>query len=398
MPKSRAQSPFSTPLPSCHSFPQNLERIISVLPRPWLDWFEIHAFPRWIPEDRFLEDLAFWHGRKVAFVRQSAALVTYRAGSFSNWMDRALTTKGHPGPLSLLAELAADFYVVRQAPDPETHAWRGKHAGDPNPEESFRRMEAYRESEENLPGVVSCEDIRWEDYDLVVCLDIPVPTRIARRTQRTLWAYISIEGGGPLVDLSLQRPVDGYHLYLNHQFRRYRVRPTNRRHVVEFPFSFQSRKAWSDLFHHLNLNGAQRKGIVIDRGSGSEIPKPRDPDVQVMGEAGGHMDLASLAALYASKKYALRLDPRRRWGNWLVEVVQAGCLFLGRSDTLDHLSPMIPSLNMADYHGASRKVAELESNPDLYATCRSLQGAITEHVAFRRPLADLTSKARDFFA
>jgi hypothetical protein len=191
--------------------------------------------------------------------------------------------------------------------------------------------------------------------------------------------------------------MDGYHLYLNHQFRRYRVRPANRRHVLEFPFSFQSRKAWSDLLHHLNLSGDHRQSIVADRGSCSEIPKPRDPDVQVMGEKGGHLDLAGLTALYASKKYALRLDPRRRWGNWLVEVIQAGCLFLGRSDSLDHLSPLIPGLMVDDYPQARRRIKSLDNDPGLFTAYQALQSAVTEHVAFRRPLADLTRKAREFF-
>lgn len=390
-------SPFCRLPSSCIPFPQGGEELLAALPRGLLRWFEVHAFPRWIPEGEFSEILAFWRGRRVALVRQSAGLVSYRAGVQGSWIDTALTTKGHPGPLSLLAELAADFFVVRQALDPETFAWRGKHAGDPDPVETFRRMEAYREAEEQLPGVVSCEDVRWEDYDLVVCLDIPVPTRLVRRTRRTLWTYFSIEGGGPLVEHSLQRPMDGYHLYLNHQFRRYRVRPSNRRHILEFPFSFQSRNSWSALIQHLGLGSALRRGAVADRGSGPEIPTPRDPDVQVMGETSGPLDLAGLAGLYASKKYALRLDSRRRWGNWLVEVVQAGCVFLGRLDTLDHASPLIPGLEVGGYSQARQRIAALESDPDFFAACRTLQSAVTEHVAFRRPLADLTQRAREFF-
>lgn len=390
-------SPFCRLPFSCIPFPQGGEAWLAALPRGCLRWFELHAFPGWIPEREFSEILKFWRSRRVALVRQSAALAAYRAGVAGGWIDTALTTKSHPGPLSLLAELSADFFVVRQAPDPETFAWRGKHGGDPDPAETFRRMEAHRRSEEELPGVVSCEDVRWEDYDLVVCLDIPVPTRLVRRTRRTLWTYFSIEGGGPLVEHSLQRPMEGYHLYLNHQFRRYRVRPSNRRHVLEFPFSFQSRNAWSALIQHLGLSAAPRRGILADRASGPEIPTPRDPDVQVMGETGGHLDLAGLAALYASKKYALRLDSRRRWGNWLVEVIQAGCVFLGRPDTLDHPSPLIPGLQVDNYPQARQRIAALESDPDLFAACQALQSAITEHIAFRRPLADLTRRAQEFF-
>ena len=95
-------------LPSCFSFPQGLERWLAVLPRPWLDRFELHAFPRFFSDSEFLDVLGFWQGRRVAFVRQSTCLITYRAEPCLSWQDRALTAKHHPGPFSLLAELGAD--------------------------------------------------------------------------------------------------------------------------------------------------------------------------------------------------------------------------------------------------------------------------------------------------
>ena len=384
--------------PGCFCFPQALESLLALLPRPWLDRFQIAAFPAPISEGNFQRVLDFWKGRRIALVRQSASLVTYQAGSSSSsWIATALTTKGHPGPFSLLAELGADFLVVRQEPDPETFAWRGKHQGDPDPAETFRRMEAYRQEEESLPGVVNCGDVRWEDYDLVITLDIPVPTRIVQRARSTLWAYFSIEAGGPLVEQSLLGPAAGYHLFLNHHFRRYRVRPPNRAHMLEFPFSFQSRRSWSALAAHLGIGGQPRSGVVADLPSAGEIPEPRDAGVHLMGVDNGRLDLAGLAALYGSKKYALRLDPRRRWGNWLVEVVQAGCLFLGRPDTLDNLSPLLPALAVRDYREARAVMARLDADPALFSTLHQLQSDITEHVAFRRPLADLTAHARRFF-
>jgi len=206
--------------PGCFHFPQGWEALLTLLPRPWLDQFQIRALPAPIPTENFQRVLDFWKGRRIALVRQSASVVTYHAAPASSWIETALTTKGHPGPFSLLAELGADFFLVRQEPDPETFAWRGKPQGDPDPAEPFRKMEAYRQEEEKLPGVVNCADVRWEDYDLVVTLDIPVPTRIVQRTRSTLWAYFSIEAGGPLVEESLRGPAAGYHLFLNHHFRR----------------------------------------------------------------------------------------------------------------------------------------------------------------------------------
>ncbi len=308
-----------------------------------------------------------------------------------------MTATRHPGPISVLADLQADFYVVKQAPDPETFSWQGKHMGDPNPVKTFDDLESHCLAEEQNPGVVCCEDVAWDKYDFVFCIDVPVPTRIVRKTKRTLWAYLSIEAGGPLQKSSLKAPVSGYHLFLNHHFRRYRVRPSNRSHVLEFPFGFQSRNAWSLLMRHLRLQFKERTGVLTDLGSIPQIPMPLDPDIQIMGSDGKRLNLGQMAELYASKKYSLRLDPRRRWGNWLVEVIQAGCLFLGRPDTLDNISPLLPGLAVHDYPEARKKINELEANPNLYTAYHALQSAITEHVAFRRPLADLTARAHRFF-
>lgn len=367
------------------------------MPRTWLNQFEIRAVPAFFPEQEFARIMEFWRNKKVAFVRQSACLVSYEARPARTWMDRALSAKRHPGPLSLLAELRADFYVVRQAQEEETFAWRGKHQGDPNPAETFRRMEEYRLQEEAKPGVVACDAVPWGDYDLVVCLDIPVPTRLVQNTRRTLWAYLSVEGGGPLQEASEKSPVAGYHLFLNHHFRRFRVRPHNAHHMLEFPFSFQSRKAWMDLQAYLGLRESMRKGTILDRASAGEVPPPPGPAFEVMGSAGRELELADLVRLYGSKKYALRLDRQRRWGNWLPEVIHSGCIFLGRLESLENRSPLLPPLVVENYRQAREKIESLEKNPHLFLILQDLQSKVMEHVAFRRPLADLTRKFLEIF-
>lgn len=381
----------------CFHFPQASEALLSALPRTWLNQFEIRAVPRFFSDQGFSPILNFWRDKKIAFVRQSACLVSYEAGFSTDWIDRALSAKQHPGPLSLLGDLHADFFVVRQARDTETFAWKGKHQGDPEPLKTFRRMEEYRLEEEEKPGVISCDDVDWGTYDLVVCLDIPIPTRLIKKTCRTLWAYLSVEGGGPLQEASKKAPVAGYHLFLNHHFRRFRVRPSNAHHMLEFPFSFQSRRVWSRLQEHLGIQAVKRTGVLVDRASSCEMSSGEIPGFEIMGSGGYHFDLAGLTKLYASKKYALRLDRNRRWGNWLPEVVQSGCLFIGRLDSLENRSPLLPGLVVEDFQQARDLIARLEENPCLFMALRELQSAVVEHVAFRRPWADLTDKFKRFF-
>lgn len=383
--------------PGCFSFSQRMEGLLAALPRKWLDAVEIRGLPRMFSDDDFAEILDFWRNRRVAFVRQSACLNAYAPGTFPTWQDRVFSSRQHPGPISLLSELRADFIVVRQDADPETFLWRGKHLGDPNPTNTFHQMEAHRLSQETLPGVVSCEEVDWKSYDLIVCLDVPVPSRITRQAAKTLWAYLSVEAGGPLQEDSLKRPVEGYHLFLNHCFRKYRIRPANRRHVLEFPYSFQSVAAWQQLCGHVEGKPLTRKGILIDQATAKEVPREKRPDIEVMGgEPRIGLPVRDMVSLYARHKYAVRTANFKRWGNWPVEVVQAGCLFLGRASSLDMKGCILPGLNVADLDSAKRKIDELERNPELFVGYRALQSAITEHVAFRRPLADLTARAMRF--
>jgi len=386
-------------IPGCFPYPQGWEGLLAALPRKWLDGVEIRGLPGLFSDEEFAEILDFWRTRRIAFVRQSACLNAYAPGTFPTWQDRVFSSRQHPGPISLLFELRADFIVVCQDRDPETFLWRGKHLGDPDPEKTFHQMEARRLSQEALPGVVSCEEVDWDNYDLVVCLDVPVPARITLQAPQTLWAYLSVEAGGPLQEESLKRLVKGYHFFLNHCSRKYRIRPLNRRHVLEFPYAFQSAAAWQHLCDHAVENRSIRTGILIDQATAREVPSHERSGMEVLGgEPRVPLAVRDMVALYAQHKYAVRTARFKRWGNWPVEVVQAGCLFLGRASSLDMKSCILPGLNVPDLESARRKIDELERNPDLFAAYRALQSTITEHVAFRRPLADLTAHARRFFS
>ena len=235
---------------SSHSGPwlvrQEWEQLGLILPRFLLNWAEVHAAPNLISDAEINQCLAYWRSRKVALVRQTAYRGAYLPDPTQNWVNIVLSARAHLGPMAFLAELQADYFVVRQTPDPETYLWKEKFAGDPNPETAFRRIEAWQEEQETM-GVVNCDQIRWDDYDLVIGLDIPIPTRTVTKSKRTMWAYYSVEAGGALHKSSLSEPAQGYHFHLNHSFRRYRSRPANRKHVIEFPFTFQSAASWKSL-------------------------------------------------------------------------------------------------------------------------------------------------------
>ena len=370
---------------------QKCEAFGLFLPRPLLDWAEIYAIPELISEPVHQQNLSFWKSRRVALVRQTAYRGAYLPGAKRNWTNVVLTANAHLGPFSFLAELNADYFVTRQTPEPETCLWKEKFAGDPNPEIAFRRIEAWQEEQETM-GVVNCDQIRWDDYDLVIGLDIPIPTRIATKSKRTMWAYYSVEAGGSLHKRSLMDTVQGYHLYLNHCFRRYRARPCNKTHVLEFPFTFQSAASWKHLAKETTGGDTNRRGAVVDRASWQSHP---DGKSGFMTPLSG--DATAYIRLMSSSQFSIRTDPKARWGNWALEAIQAGSLFLGRADSLAMPGVLLPELIVSDLPSAHKKIKALLKDPLHMQSLAQTQAALAEHLAFRRPLMDLTVRAKQFF-
>jgi len=364
--------------------PQKMEPALFLLPRFLLNRLEIAGDPGRVTEEEFSEVLAFWRSRRVALVRQTAYPGAYQPGVLQNWPETVLTAPAHLGPFSFLAELRAEYFVVRQGREPETFLWKEKYSGDPNPQVAFAHIQAWQEKQAGS-GVVDADEVAWNQYDLVVCLDVPVPSRIVARTGKTVWAYYSVEAGGRLHKHSLRRPVTGYHLYLNHGFRRFRSRPRNRPHVLEFPFTFQSSDAWRALAAEVGSLHLPRREIIVERLSWHADP----------GEKPGAMHLLSgnareVVRAMTTHQFAVRTDPKTRWGNWPLEAVQAGCLFLGRADSLAMPGVLLPGLMVPDLRSAHAKTQNLLQDSPLRERLARTQAALAEHLAFRRPLAELT--------
>lgn len=360
------------------------------MPRVFLQWMELHAMPPPLPESAWKEVLSFWRGKRVAVVRQAAYRGAYPAADKQSWPQTVLSAFSHLGPFSFLADFGADYLVVRQTPDPETYRWREKFLHDPDPRASIHAVKSWQEEQEKGGGLLDCEGIPWRNYDLVISLDVAVPTRLIRQTAKTVWAYYSVEAGGPLQKDSLRRPAPGYQLFLNHGFRRYRSRPVNRAHVLEFPFTFQSSSAWTQLAKEIGPLPSSRGGTVVDRSTWNGLDKEE--------RHAGWTPISGNAREYvrrmSSAKFAVRIDSIRRWGNWSIEAVQAGCLFLGNPDSLAMPALLLPGLAVQNPEKAQNTLRSLEENPELFACARRTQSLLAEHLAFRRPLAELTEKIK----
>jgi hypothetical protein len=163
--------------------------------------------------------------------------------------------------------------------------------------------------------------------------------------------------------------------------------------VLEFPFTFQSAASWKHLAKETVGGDANRGGAIVDRATwqshAGEKPTFMTP---LSGDAAAYIRLMS------TSEFAIRTDPKTRWGNWALEAIQAGSLFLGRADSLAMPGVLLPDLIVADLASAHKKIEALLKDPLHMQSLAQTQAALAEHLAFRRPLMDLTACAKKFFS
>ena len=108
-------------------------------------------------------------------------------------------------------------------------------------------------------------------------------------------------------------------------------------------------------------------------------------------------DASAYIQMMTSRQFAIWTNSKPRWGNWALEAVQAGCLFLGRADSLAMPSVLLPDLVVPDLASAHKKIEALLKNPLHMQALAHTQAALAEHLAFRRPLMDLTACVKKLF-
>ena len=381
------------------TLPDFAEPAFALLPRALLDLTEIRAFPR-MPKNPAPAP------RRVAVVKSEYCAHIYaRPWSHGGKIrDLALSTLKTFGPLSLFNRHRADFILVRLPPDPECQIWREFYAGDPDPVASARIHEDFRNYR---PGgepstspsqgdlTVDSEQVDWSRYEAVIVQDLCIPERITRRFPRVLWSYWIGETGSPSFKNSFRRPRSGYHAYLNGSSRRWRVRPGNRRHVLEFPYILQ------DSNTH-RLLGAQkwadRTGILLEVNTARALPSSiriRLEEIAPIRENIG-TPAERLERIHQSR-YFVQMIPKRLWGNSLNEAVSAGCLGLANPDSMpNNRSLLMPGLIPTDWDSMLRLIRALEKDPGRTREIHRRQQKLADWLLCDRPLSDWEKRLERF--
>ena len=181
---------------------------------------------------------------RIALVKQDVYQDLYVCpASEKDALSILLSSQVRVGPIGLMADLNADFYIVKEERDAETQSYRyiiphmtpylrmlKDHTLNELPTQEFMCPGSTHTHGEFS---ISCQDINWGQYDIVISINVSLPTRIIRQYPRTLFAYMIGEA-----NMATDRARFGYDATLN-QMARGRV-TTNLRECneIDFPYTF----------------------------------------------------------------------------------------------------------------------------------------------------------------
>lgn len=338
------------------------------------------------------------HLVKIAFIKQEVYQDLYVCRPTERDPAEILfSSQMRVGPIGLMAELGADFFIIKTEPDPETQVYRYV---TPLISEHLHKLR--NQTVDTIPGcefftpgsahpngefAVDFRSVDWGNYDIVICINIPLPTKVILRYPHTLFAYMIGE-----VNILSKRKHFGYDVVLNQMAR---GRLGIRKGAIDFPYTFLKSKTLENLMRNSLKRDSKKRGVFMEINSTPERPVSRPPDhflplVQAGFEINLHQQKIrdNLVAIYDSK-YFLKMGGRKIRGNSLAEAISLGVLcIMNRNDTTSF--ELIPEeCHVENIIEAKERLIHLDKNPNEYDRLLEKQRSRVDELFFESPLRSL---------
>lgn len=270
------------------------------------------------------------------------------------------------------------------------------------------------------------ESIEWSQYDIVISIDIAIPSKIVRKFRKVMWCYYFIEGGTSGIDtVHKGSPFYGYNAFFNHRLPRKKLLNNNlqvnsmitkRRSVLDFPYYLLSSQSIRSIY--AESSECIRDGIMLSHHSYKVISELEQKALSQIGtlysnttmkqdtkynnqtellsvpwqwQQAGLSSISDLHKLEFKSKY-LVVHPACRImaGLALIEAISAGCLALAPKDLVVGFPELINErLNYSSFEELLSILSELENNPSFYLEEKQLQCLKVDKYCFETPVANL---------
>lgn len=335
---------------------------------------------------------------KIALVKQEVYQDLYVIDSkVKDSKEILLSSMGRVGPIGLISELNADFIILKEEPEVETQFYKEV---IPSVAEDLQLLKTttldklpgqhFKRPGSSLPNghfAQSCYDIDWSTYEIVISINISLPSSLIQRHPKTLFCYMVGEA-----NLASDFPLFNYDVVLN-QLARGKI--SKRLGVIDFPYTFLKGETLQTIFGN-PLNPKKKRGIYSEINSSEHRPVSKIPEQFLpLSEKTGepiilHRQLIeeNLHAL-RNAKYYVKLGGRFTRGNGAAEAISMGTLVIMNADDIVHKELILPETNCKTETEIVQLVNRLNANQDEYDRLLVQQQKRLNKYFFDAPLESL---------
>jgi hypothetical protein len=249
--------------------------------------------------------------------------------------------------------------------------------------------------------------VNWSGYDIVIAVDVAVPTRIVMRHPGVMWCYYFIEGGPWGIDGQYRgSPFFGYNVFLNHRLSKSLLTPASgaarqmrstRRSVLDFPYYMQSAQSVRALYPEL-VTG-QRQGFCLSHHSRCMFAE--DELAALAGFGPVRTQWSTIADIHKaevlSRYFIVHPGSKPTAGTALIEAISAGCLVLAPKDRILGFPELLaPELEFSTVQGLVALVRALEHDHARLEHLRVQQENKIQAWCFENPKRNLETLLQAF--
>ncbi len=371
-----------------HSTKQRIQRLL------YSAVYELEGLLQARTEERMARSLirSDFKGLRICLVKQDVYADLYCCRFGASFRETVLSSIKRSGPVALLSRWGADFRIVYTEESDGCDVWKQKWTdGRQRPLDYYYnlRKNANIHGQTELGGqsdhAIHVDDVNWSAYDLVISLDIAVPTRIVKANPGTVWAYWISEPCMREYKLSMIRPFPGYDFFLNQRFWD-RIVPVLAPHEIDFPYCFQCTGCFADVIQPRS----DKLGVIVESHTKDELGKEQRAALANFGPVrqieGSIQDV--LEGLTASR-YWVRLGGRPLWGNGMIEALACGCIGLADPSYFKNRSLFTQNSAVDDFKTLITRIEVLEEDERLRVALARAQAMRLDEFAYFRPMAAL---------
>jgi hypothetical protein len=338
---------------------------------------------------------------KIALIKQVVYQDLYVCENGTAPLDLLFSSIMRVGPIGLFTLCEADFFIVDDTSDEECSTW--KKVIPDYKEEWFKSLKKHNITETDFPTAkflkpgslfsngefsMNVRDINWNSYDIVISINISIPTNIVLNNLNTLWCYMIGEA-----NILLDKVHFSYDVSLNQENRGL---VNSNSGFIDFPYTFIGPYCLENLIFTYLRRKSLNLGIYAEINTTIQRPVVSISKFDALKNIGHplnvHQQLIkdNLVTIYDSK-YFVKLGGRFIRGNSIIEAISLGTLVLANPHELNCTQILPKETWVFTIDDIITKIKFFDSNPHLYNEALEKQRILLKHFIVDCPLESLKS-------